>query len=77
MVKKMSPGRISLRITTLLLFVLIFGPAVSAYSVLTHEEIVDLVWKDDIRPLLLSRFPALTEALGLKDKPVRTAPPTE
>src|SRR5260370_4116796 len=57
-----SPGRISLRITTLLLFVLIFGGAVSAYSVLTHEEIVDLVWKDDIRPLLLNRFPALTEA---------------
>jgi len=72
-----SPGRISLRITTLLLFVLIFGGAVSAYSVLTHEQIVDLVWADDIRPLLLSRFPALTEALGLKDKPVRTAPPTE
>src|SRR6266481_9503699 len=57
-----TPGRISLRITTLLLFALIFGGAVSAYSVLTHEEIVDLVWKDDIRPLLLNRFPALTEA---------------
>ncbi len=58
----MSPRRISLRIATLLLFVLIFGGAVSAYSVLTHEEIIDLVWKDDIRPLLLNRFPALTEA---------------
>jgi hypothetical protein len=32
-----------------------------AYSVLTHEEIVDLLWKDEIRPLLLRRFPALTE----------------
>ena len=32
-----------------------------AYSVLTHEEIVDLVWTDEIRPLLLKRFPALTE----------------
>ena len=32
-----------------------------AYSVLTHEEIVDLVWTDDLRPLLLQRFPALTE----------------
>lgn len=28
-----------------------------AYSVLTHEEIVDLVWKDNIRPLLVKRFP--------------------
>jgi len=32
-----------------------------AYSVLTHEEIVDLVWADEISPLLLQRFPALTE----------------
>lgn len=32
----------------------------SAYSVLTHEEIVDLLWKDDIEPLLLKRFPNAT-----------------
>jgi len=32
-----------------------------AYSVLTHEQIVDLVWADELRPLLLKRFPALTE----------------
>ena len=32
-----------------------------AYSVLTHEEIVDLVWTDELRPLLLLRFPSLTE----------------
>ena len=32
-----------------------------AYSVLTHEEIVDLVWSDEIRPLLLKRYPGLTE----------------
>jgi len=32
-----------------------------AYSVLTHEEIVDLVWTSDLRPLLLKRFPSLTE----------------
>jgi hypothetical protein len=32
-----------------------------AYSVLTHEEIVDLLWSDEIRPLLLKRFPSLTE----------------
>ena len=29
-----------------------------AYSVLTHEEVVDLLWKDDIQPLLSKRFPA-------------------
>ena len=33
----------------------------SAYSVLTHEEIVDLLWTDEIRPLLLQRYPGLTE----------------
>jgi len=31
-----------------------------AYSVLTHEEVVDLLWKDDIQTLLLQRFPNTT-----------------
>jgi hypothetical protein len=31
-----------------------------AYSVLTHEEVVDLLWKDDIAPLLSKRFPGAT-----------------
>jgi hypothetical protein len=31
-----------------------------AYSVLTHEEIVDLLWADGIRPLLRARFPAVS-----------------
>jgi len=34
--------------------------ACSGYSVLTHEEIVDLVWADSIRPSLLEKFPAAT-----------------
>src|SRR5882757_7159576 len=35
-----------------------------AYSVLTHEQVVDLLWKDQIQPLLLKRFPqATTEEL--------------
>lgn len=33
----------------------------SAYSVLTHEEIIDLAWNDSIRPLLLARFPGATD----------------
>jgi hypothetical protein len=28
---------------------------------LTHEEIVDLLWPDEIRPLLLKRYPGLTD----------------
>src|SRR5579864_560362 len=33
---------------------------VRAYSVLTHEAIVDSAWETGIRPLLLKRFPAAT-----------------
>ena len=40
---------------------LICGNGAFAYSVLTHEEIVDLLWKDDIQPLLLKRYPGLSE----------------
>lgn len=32
----------------------------SSYSVLTHEELIDLVWDSSIRPLLLSRYPNTT-----------------
>ena len=33
----------------------------AAYSVLTHEEIVDLAWKDILLPMLKRRFPAATD----------------
>lgn len=32
----------------------------SAYSLLTHEELIDLTWDDAIVPFLLSRYPNLT-----------------
>lgn len=32
----------------------------SGYSLLTHEQLIDLTWKDSIVPLLLSRYPNLT-----------------
>jgi zinc dependent phospholipase C len=51
---------ISLRVIALLLILLMCRGAL-AYSVLTHEEIVDLLWNDAIRPLLLKRFPELTQ----------------
>src|ERR1700691_3961223 len=44
-----------------LLVVLMCSGGLSAYSVLTHEEIVDLLWTDEIRPLLLKRYPGLSE----------------
>jgi len=33
----------------------------TGYSVLTHEQVVDLLWNDQIQPLLLKRFPGSTE----------------
>ncbi len=43
------------------LLILICTDGSSAYSVLTHEEIVDLLWSDEIQPLLLKRFPELSQ----------------
>ena len=34
----------------------------AAYSLLTHEELIDLTWQDSIVPLLRSRYPGLTQA---------------
>lgn len=49
---------ISLTIAALLLP----APVCRAYSVLTHEQLIDLTWSDSIVPLLLSRYPGLTPA---------------
>ena len=62
------PGSPSLRLAltyrawVLLLACLLIGVArpSAAYSLLTHEELVDILWKDQIEPLLLKRFPAST-----------------
>src|SRR5689334_16169220 len=53
--------RLALRVCTVLLIVLMSCSSSSAYSVLTHEEIVDLLWTDQIQPLLLKRYPGLTQ----------------
>ncbi|HEX3572504.1 MAG TPA: zinc dependent phospholipase C family protein [Acidobacteriaceae bacterium] len=49
------------RAAVLIFVALMSSGSSSAYSVLTHEEIVDLAWTPEIRPLLLRRFPDLTE----------------
>src|SRR3984957_605599 len=50
-----------LRLMAVGLVLLLSANGSSAYSVLTHEEIVDLLWTDQISPLLQKRFPGLTE----------------
>src|SRR6266481_3174194 len=42
------------------MLVLFFCQNAHAYSVLTHEAIVDSTWDSAIKPLLLKRFPAAT-----------------
>ncbi len=66
--RRTAPGTISkawrllsVRATAILLIVLMCSGVSSAYSVLTHEEIVDLLWTDEIRPLLLKRYPGLSD----------------
>jgi hypothetical protein len=44
-----------------LLLVAFFSIPGSGYSVLTHEQVVDLMWKDQLEPLLLKRFPSASE----------------
>src|SRR5271155_4917315 len=51
----------SVRAAVLFLIVLGCSVGARAYSVLTHEEIVDLLWADEIRPLLLKHYPGLSD----------------
>ena len=51
----------------ILLLLFVRPPAANAYSVLTHEEVVDLAWLPQIVPLLRARYPNLT------DEQIRTA----
>lgn len=44
------------------LLVLALGAPLSGYSVLSHEAIVDAAWRPVIRPLLLARYPAASDA---------------
>jgi len=55
-----SWGLLIFRVAALLSIVLVCSGGSSAYSVLTHEEIVDLLWTPEIQPLLLKRFPTLS-----------------
>jgi hypothetical protein len=54
-------GRWVIRLVVSFLVALLCSSRSFGYSVLTHEEIVDLVWADELRPLLLKRFPTLTK----------------
>jgi len=50
-----------LRSSPLLVLLIALTPAVEAYSVLTHEAIIDASWEQELKPLLLARFPGTTD----------------
>jgi hypothetical protein len=53
-------GAVSMRCFAIIMTLVLavgFPSESEAYAVLAHEAIVDSVWKTDIRPLLLKRFP--------------------
>jgi hypothetical protein len=60
----LNPMRPVRRLLAALLLLILFVPArhARAYSVLTHEQLIDLTWQTSIVPLLLSRYPTLTPA---------------
>ena len=60
--KVLRQGCGSTRAAAIVILVLLLGAGSAVgYSVLTHEQVVDLLWKDGIVPLLLKRFPQATE----------------
>jgi hypothetical protein len=58
----MSSSRLPAILALILLLVFPCQRRADAYSLLTHEQLVDLAWQDSIVPLLLSRYPNLTPA---------------
>jgi len=57
------PARLRLALTTFLVCLTLTSPRPArAYSVLTHEQLIDLTWDTSIVPLLRSRYPTLTDA---------------
>ena len=58
----MGSPRLRAILAILLLLALPWQRRAEAYSLLTHEQLIDLAWQDSIVPLLLSRYPDLTPA---------------
>ncbi|HEY2473041.1 MAG TPA: zinc dependent phospholipase C family protein [Terracidiphilus sp.] len=56
-----SPLRAAARAIAILVALTICCGSSHAYSVLTHEEIIDLLWNDHLRPMILARYPGLTD----------------
>jgi hypothetical protein len=56
-----SSMRLRIMSVVCVLFLFCSAPNLYSYSVLSHEAIVDSVWKDSIEPMLRQRFPRVTD----------------
>jgi hypothetical protein len=56
-----DPLRKSCFSTLVVLLLFACARPAGGFSVLTHEELVDLTWSDSVQPLLLKRYPNLTQ----------------
>ncbi len=57
----MKKSRIKIACGFLAVFFMLGAPrSASAYSVLSHEAVVDALWQTSIRSLILKRFPGAT-----------------
>src|ERR1039457_5103545 len=57
-------------VVLILLLLAVSSRPAGAYSVLTHEQIVDMAWNGSIQPLLLRRYPNLTPAQLREARPL-------
>ena len=56
----MTRTSLALRLAAMILILLSVTHTSLAYSVLTHEAIIDSAWDDSIKPILMKRFPQST-----------------
>src|SRR3569833_2167640 len=57
----MNLGRSAILAAVVLISMLLWPHPADAYSLLTHEQMIDITWQDSKVPLLLSRFPNLSK----------------
>ncbi len=48
------------KVTLVLVAAVLICQPLAAVSVLSHEQVIDITWESDVRPLLVTRFPAAT-----------------
>jgi hypothetical protein len=58
----LTPTRSTLVKTIAFLALILSATPSVPYSVQTHQELIDLAWKQSIRPILLKHYPTLTDA---------------